>query len=49
MPIDAIAALDGNLILDGNTARIAGTNVHPGVRYISHFATCSHPERHRRK
>lgn len=56
MPIDAEPVADGNLVLAGDgTVRVlkkgekgpVGAGV-PGPYYKSHFATCSHPQHHRK-
>lgn len=52
MPMDAVPVENGNFVLDKHgTYRVVLTSESsPGEpRYLSHFATCSNPEKHRRK
>lgn len=52
IPLDADPAEDGNVIIEGGKARVLSGLYDAQadqVRYKSHFATCTHPERHRRR
>jgi hypothetical protein len=49
MPLDAEPVENGNVVLEGNVARVVGPNVPvSGPRYVSHFATCPNAGEHRR-
>jgi hypothetical protein len=55
IPLDPEPAPDGNVALDGAVAMVLGPEAAAQCRaaggrlYKSHFATCSHPERHRKE
>ncbi len=48
IPLDVEPVPDGNLVLDGGTARVADMFSPPGPRWRSHFATCVDADIHRR-
>lgn len=52
MPIDALPAEDGNIIIEDGMAHVIRGMLweesHDGPRYKSHFATCPNHEKHRK-
>ncbi len=49
MPLDANPAMNGNIALDGDTARVVEPDMGAlDARYTSHFATCPAASQHRK-
>jgi hypothetical protein len=50
IPLDPNPSPDGNIELINGIAHVVGTSDNPAdIRHISHFATCPHANKHRRK
>lgn len=51
MPLDPEPRDDGNVRLDKDGVAFVGTDMLAAdpPSYVSHFATCSHPQRHRKR